>query len=375
MAVDFFVRIFIYGLAAFVPNDAQTTVLLPSVPEHHAFVAFPNDAGSCSPNPCQRIGSKSMGVMLTGDQIDIPDLTSPSPAQVHQRAGRLPFVGSLPPGFPKALPFFVEDGTAFDWVPPMAKIVNNPTADPDCLSGASTKCNAGKGLQARFVLTSGMLSTCNLVETGSDPNSTPPCKGEVHSFTFQPSNHPDQQALAEIEVDVTQMTASGLTLKLSKLGANTPWETITFKPPTPGTCVGAGDKKAACLDIFIGNMTKPTAADCSVQATGDHFTYFYPLLASTANSKPIPNQDTTNSMSATDVQPVCQDVPSGFTVAQKSFKARDTAEFQALAQLSNLRPLTADDRRRHAAFNAYLDASILFPHQVAICPMVTLTHP
>jgi hypothetical protein len=360
MIVEFFVRIFIFGLSGFVLDDGRTTVLLPTVAHHKAFVAFAN--GSCSPKPCQKIG-KFPGLELTGDQIDIPQLTKSRP-QGHQRKPRPSIVRKLPKTHDITIPIGDSDAVAFDWVTPMGKLGNPGTVDKDCIAGPSNKtCNLAKGgLQGRMVLTSGLLSTCKLIETST---VMPECRGEVHTFHFDHTSGPVQQALAEIEVSVTKVTGSSVTLTLSKLGASQPWETVTLKP---GTCVG-GDPKAACVDIFVGNMPDtPILGDCSVQKRGDHFAALYGLLApGFRGAQPIPIQDLKHSKPASSVQPVCRDVPS-------RTEASTRKDFQAPAEVPHLERLTVEDRKQEAAFGAYL-RRVLFPNQRPICPMAAFNPP
>jgi hypothetical protein len=364
MVVDFFVRIFIYGLSGFVLGNGQTTVLLPTAANHRAFVAFEN--ATCSPQPCPTV-DQFQRLPLAGDQIDIPQLVTLSNPPGHQKQGRPKIVDELRGlSFDVTLPVGDSDSVAIDWMAPMDQLGNPGTVDKDCIAGASNiTCNkVNGGLKGRLVLGSGLLSTCRLIET----SAAPPCKGEVHTFHFDHTSGPVEQALAEIEVDVTKVTASGLTLTLTKLGDSQLRETVTLAPVK---CVG--DPAAFCVDIFIGNMPDPQfARDCSVQKQGDHFTALYALLAPGPTAPlPIPIQDVGHLKPASSVQPVCRQVPS-------AGDAKTMKQFQALAEVQHLRRFTDEDRKQEKDFDAYLGRAFQdpkYPNQRPICPMATFNPP
>jgi hypothetical protein len=360
VAEIFYVRLFIYGLVGFVQGPGQiTTVLLPNQDQHDAFVAF-ND-GTCTPQ-CKGIGPKKVnGFPLTGNEISwkVDQIID----QGNQRQARPPIIHSLPQTFDTTLPIAPIDSAAFDWVAPMGQLVGNGAVNGDCTQGPSTNCNKPNGLAGRIALTSGLVSTCRLIETGTcDPSG----QSHVHTYTFQPPFQPTspqvEQALAEIELVVTAVSGSSVTLTLTELGKSAVQKQAVL---IPAPCVGGDPKtKPNCVDIFIGNMLRSNSCD---QLSGDHFKALYGLLASQpTGTLPIPIQDTGHEVLAADVQPWCQDVPSGPA-------ARTPEERQALAQLRDLRRLTEVDISRARKFEAYL--LHFYPNQRPICPMGAFNPP
>jgi len=330
LAATFFLRIFFYGLVAFVPEGDDAFVLLREAPHHTAFIMVEECV-----DPCPEFRE---GFPLQGYDIEVAPFTDtdsgPSPLL------RDPVQGG-------ELPMNQAEARSLAWVPELKSFLGNPQQaqllkcyleypiPKDCFDAGRAK------LAGRMHALSGNFKTCKLAQKeNNDP---------VYSFQFKgywggPNRH--EQALAEI-VDLTLSTAitgDFATLVLKDFEGNEKYR-IKVKP---SSCLD-GPPNADCVDIFIGNMPEKDPGNAYV--IGSHFTHFYDLLKENKQTKFLPYRNILQNTAAT-IQPVCRRVPIPDSLAA------------ALKKESH-----------HGAKSALTHTATTAPESRSVCPMVVLDPP
>lgn len=336
LAVTFFLRVFLYGLVAFVPSGDDAFVLLGRAQGHTPFIVVEECVGSC-PEFEDSEGTLFPGVLLEGYDIEIAPFT-------QDDSGPSPLMRTAVMG--DELPADSADARSLAWVPEMRRFLEDPQDAQvhACylLRNPTSECSADRALLAgRMHVRSGAFKTCQLVQRRA---GQPIYSFEFKGHIFGPDRR--EQALAEI-VDLTlsqTITADFVTLMLRDFEGQTKYEIKLM----PSSCP-EGPEDAKCVDIFIGNIPPRNPDD--PHRVGRHFVHLYDLLLEEP-TKFLPHRNFLRSTGPA-VQPVCRPVPS------PEFSAQATASVQ-----------------HHGAKIALARAVVLTaPESRSVCPMVVLDPP
>src|SRR5579864_658160 len=220
------IRIFVSGLAAFVPNgDKGTTVILPTDGDHMAFVTYDYNNCQSGDSVCSSHlippGGNRPGFMLSKMSLKVTPFTG---SKKKHKALSLR-LGSLPSGSVSlaggqthskeasaagAFPSTVDEAAHFSWVPEISAVVSGDGKIQDgCIDPSSPKIPCSRTPAAILQLTSGLLSTCRLhYSVGSTPPFIP-----VYEFKTSRSGTPSlSQAVGEVVRWETDIMADGVQL-------------------------------------------------------------------------------------------------------------------------------------------------------------------
>ncbi|HEX3555532.1 MAG TPA: hypothetical protein VIA62_20100 [Thermoanaerobaculia bacterium] len=297
------VRLFFYGLIAFVPSKDRhaATVIVQQELDHVPFVWWNKSAiikctdiisGSCT-KTFPFYGKNLPGSLLKdGAAITVTGVTDQGSPQLSLN-GDGKSVGYLPTSN-------VGDALYFQWVPSFADFHDDSESRIDKACLTDPKCGTGAVIAGRMMLTAGTLSTCRL-RTYKNDRVYPIVFSDTG--TMQGKKRPQRQALAEIVVLETRATNGKVMLSVGSDFS------VSLEP------AGASE-----IDIVVGNLPKTVSGGYG-DTKGQHFAILHKLLAattSTALAMDIDNESTT-------IQPNCPvpfELPK-FRGAQQQKKAKE----------------------------------------------------
>ena len=253
MVAGFTLRVFFYGLVAFVPNKPDSTIVLvvdgraPITPDtclnhpHDPLVGFAGGRADCVSGDCDYAKNVVEGEhcratgwwRLSGQVVYIPTISLPGAPKVQGSKGR------------SGLPSSGEDED-FGWAAQMASI--DPIAgdvDRSVLGGPSA---LGK-VAGRIDIQDGLLRSCQLVTV---PRGSGGKQLGVPLIAFGSrvgKVSPQVQALAEIFVLEKNIDGDFVTIAFTNFSDE---KEIRRMNIYPGSCPGGGTNDQ-CLDIFIVN--------------------------------------------------------------------------------------------------------------------------
>jgi hypothetical protein len=314
-------RVFFYGLVAFVQHDGgATVVLLDKKPKDHndhdghghhdvhdPYVAFDathtGDAPDIIVETCEdrEIEDSLKGLQERGRRAGRSEVRLPGWKGLDLVQIEVVYTSVSEPNDPGPepgddLPNDYNEGRHCKWVPRMRKVAPGHSSVDWCLINTGTSEDKKKRLSARMSLKPDQfarLRTCRLVEHEYCHYE----RNSVHLFEFKTDagDETHQQGLAEVVVLEDTSAEEGIVLRLTRIGTGRPIGEVYLLTK---------DGKET-IDVLIANLATSKVHKCKGREKGHHFKMYYDVLIEKPHRETFPHIEKSKEKPAKIVQPEC----------------------------------------------------------------------